>query len=103
VRKADLFLLLKNRHKNQRSRSHRVMPVLKPVAKTVAAVFALAILGTLFIAGLTYAKIAVDLPSIQVLPVMLDPETGELLQYRCRHSNHPHQSGYREALSFRKS
>jgi len=56
------------------------MPVLKPIAKTVAAVFALAILGALFIAGLTYAKIAVDLPSVQVLPVMLDAETGELLQ-----------------------
>ena len=56
------------------------MPVLKPIAKTVAAVFALAILGALFFAGFTYAKIAIDLPSIQVLPVMLDPETGELLQ-----------------------
>ena len=54
--------------------------MLKPVAKTVVAIASLAILAALFIAGWTYAKIAVDLPSIQVLPVLLDPENGELLQ-----------------------
>ena len=56
------------------------MSVLNPAAKTVAAILSLAILGALFFAGWTYAKIAVDLPSVAVLPVLLNPDDGELLQ-----------------------
>ena len=56
------------------------MPFVKPVGKIIAAVLALVLLAALFIAGITYARIAVNLPSIAVLPVLLDPEEGELLQ-----------------------
>lgn len=56
------------------------MPFVKPIGKVFAAVLALVLLAALFIAGITYARIAVDLPSIEVLPVLLDPAEGELLQ-----------------------
>jgi membrane peptidoglycan carboxypeptidase len=80
VRKADLFLLLKSRHQNRKTRTNRVMSLLTPAAKIVLVVLSLLMLGALFFAGWTYAKIAVDLPSIAVLPVMLNPADGELLQ-----------------------
>ncbi len=80
MRKAELFLLLKKRLQKQRARSPGIMPVVTPAAKTLAAALSLGILAALFIAGWSYAKIAVDLPSVAILPVLLDPENGELLQ-----------------------
>jgi membrane peptidoglycan carboxypeptidase len=80
VRKADLFLLLKSRHKDQDARTKKGIKVLTSGAKFALAVLALALLALLFIAGSTYARFAVNLPSIEVLPILLDPVNGELLQ-----------------------
>ena len=80
MRKADLYLLLKNRRKNRPSHSRSLLPVLKPLAKVLTAVVSIAFVGVLFLAGLTYARFAADLPSIEVLPVLLNASDGELLQ-----------------------
>jgi hypothetical protein len=80
VRKADLFLLLKSRHKKQKSRSQRVMAVFTPAAKLILACLSLVLLGVFFVAGWTYAKIAINLPPIEILPILLDAQNGELLQ-----------------------
>ena len=80
MRKADLYLLLKNRRKNRSTPSRGLIPVLKPLAKALAAVASLAIVGALFLAGVTYARFAADLPSIEILPILLNPGDGELLQ-----------------------
>ena len=80
MRKADLYLLLKNRRKNRPTPSRGLLTVLKSLAKSLTAVVSLALVGSLFLAGLTYARFAADLPSIEILPVLLNAEDGELLQ-----------------------
>lgn len=80
MRKADLFLLLKSRHTHQRPRRNRVISVLTPAAKTLLAMVSLALLLTVFWVGFSYARISSGLPSIEELPVLLDPANGELLQ-----------------------
>ncbi len=80
MRKADLFLLLKSRHHKQNARSQRTMRLLTPAAKALLAVAALLLLGGLFYGGWSYARIAIGLPSIDILPILLDPQHGELLQ-----------------------
>ena len=79
MRKADLYLLLKNRRRNRRTPSRGLLPVLKPLAKALTAVISLVVVSLLFLAGLTYTRFAANLPSIEILPVLLNGEDGELL------------------------
>ncbi len=79
MRKADLYLLLKNRRRNRRIPSRGLLPVLKPLAKALTAVISLVVVSLLFLAGLTYTRFAANLPSIEILPILLNGEDGELL------------------------
>ena len=80
MRKTSLYLLLKNRKLSRQSRSIRVNRSLGWAARAVTATLALLVIAVLLLAGYSYARVARDLPSIEILPVLLDRDNGELLQ-----------------------
>jgi membrane peptidoglycan carboxypeptidase len=80
VRKVDLYLLLKNRRINRSLDTKGITTFLRPVGKGVIAVLSVLVLGALFAGGLFYTRVAIGLPSVEILPVLLNPVDGELLQ-----------------------
>ena len=80
MRKIDLYLLLKNRRLSRQTRSARTDRSLGWVVRSVVAVVSILVIGLLAIAGYSFTRFARDLPSIEILPVLLDKENGELLQ-----------------------
>ncbi len=80
MRKTSLYLLLKNRKLSRQGRSVRVNRSLGWAARAVTATLALLGIAVLLLAGYSYARVARDLPSIEILPVLLDRDNGELLQ-----------------------
>lgn len=80
MRKTSLYLLLKNRKLSRQSRSARLNRFLGWAARAVTAALALLAIAVLLLAGYSYARVARDLPSIEILSVLLDPVKGELLQ-----------------------
>lgn len=80
VRKTDLYLLLKNRRSHrvpdQKTAGRAIRPLWMGALSLVLVVLALALLA----AGFLYARVTAGLPSLDVLPVLLNPVDGELLQ-----------------------
>ncbi len=80
MRKTSLYLLLKNRKLSRQSRSARLNRSLGWTARALTAALSLLVVAILLLAGYSYARVARDLPSIETLPVLLNRESGELLQ-----------------------
>lgn len=80
MRKTSLYLLLKKRELTARKRSQRDRRLLGGAARAGAVVASLAALAVIIL--VTYAGLFVlrDLPSVEILLVLLDNEDGELLQ-----------------------
>ncbi len=79
MRKTELFLLIKNRHLTRQAHTSRVNRILKYLAVALTAMISIVIALALFGSGFLYAKITADLPSVEVLPVLLNASDGELL------------------------
>ncbi len=80
MRKTDLTLLLKKRHENHSRQSNRAVAVSRRFAIGALSIVLILLSGGLLLAGWFYARVTADLPSIEVLPVLLNPVDGELLQ-----------------------
>ncbi|MEN6528913.1 MAG: transglycosylase domain-containing protein [Anaerolineaceae bacterium] len=80
MRKIDLYLLLKYRARSRQVSATRLNNIWRGVGKTILTlVVCLFICGLLF-ASFSFARFTRDLPSIEILPVLMDPKQGELLQ-----------------------
>lgn len=80
MRKTELFLLIKNRNLARQVHTRRAHRFAVYAATAFTALVSLALVAALLSLGILYATIAGNLPSIEVLPVMLNAENGELLQ-----------------------
>ena len=80
MRKTSLYLLLKNRKLSRQSRAARVNRSLGWTARALTAGVSLVVLAALLAAGYFYTLVARNLPSIEILPILMDRENGELLQ-----------------------
>lgn len=80
MRKTELFLLIKNRHLSRQARTSRVNRLMKYLAVALTAVVSFVIILALLGSGFLYARITADLPPVEVLPVLLNAENGELLE-----------------------
>ena len=80
MRQLELYLLLKNRKRARLQRQLRNERALGGLARAVVATFAILIIGSLLTGAFAYARFSRDLPSIQVLPLLMDRQAGELLQ-----------------------
>lgn len=80
MRKTELFLLIKNRNLSRQVHTRREHRFAVYTATAITALVSLALVVTLLGIGILYSRIARHLPSIEVLPVMLNAEDGELLQ-----------------------
>lgn len=80
MRKTGLYLLLKKRRQHLDSTAKRVASVSRPLGLGFLAFVLIALVGAIFFAGVAYARIVRDLPSLDELPVLLNPVDGELLQ-----------------------
>lgn len=80
MRKTELFLLIKNRHLSRQARTSRADRFLRYLAVAAAAAVSIVFILVLLGGGFLYARITADLPPVEVLPVLLNPENGELLQ-----------------------
>ena len=80
MRKTDLYILLKNRrgHRapNAKTAGRAIRPLWMGALSLVLVLMALALVA----AGFLYARVTAGLPSLDVLPVLLNPVDGELLQ-----------------------
>lgn len=80
MRKTSLYLLLKHRSHSRQRHTARASRAFTWLARALAGVVSLVIVAALLIAGYFYALVARDLPSIEILPSLMDRENGELLQ-----------------------
>lgn len=80
MRKTDLTLLIKKRHEHHTRSSNRAVAISRRFAIGVLSILMILLSGGLLIAGLFYARVTADLPSLDVLPVLLNPVDGELLE-----------------------
>ncbi len=80
MRKTELFLLIKNRNLARLAHTRRVDRFAANIATTLVVVVSIALIATMLIVGISYTRFAANLPSIEVLPVLLNAEDGELLQ-----------------------
>jgi len=80
VRQLELYLLLKNRKRARLQRQLRNERALGVLARAVVATLAIFMVGSLLAIAFAYARFSRDLPSIQVLPLLMDRQAGELLQ-----------------------
>jgi membrane peptidoglycan carboxypeptidase len=80
VRKTDLTLLIKKRHEHHTRSSNRAVAISRRFTIGVLSILMILLSGGLLIAGLFYARVTADLPSLDVLPVLLNPVDGELLE-----------------------
>lgn len=80
MRQTDLTLLLKKRHENHSRQSKRAAAVSRRFAIGVLAIVLILLSGGLLFSGWFYAQVTADLPSLEVLPVLLNPVDGDLLQ-----------------------
>ncbi len=79
LRKTDLHLLLKQRRRDLAKRSARNRVFKVPLAIGFLSVLLVLLAGGLFAGGMLYARITIELPTLQSLPVLLNPLDGELL------------------------
>lgn len=80
MRKTDLTLLIKKRHEKHSRRTNRAMAISHRFAIGALSILLIVLAGGLVFAGLFYARVTADLPSLAVLPVLLNPVDGELLE-----------------------
>ncbi|HOW91372.1 MAG TPA: hypothetical protein PK883_03560, partial [Anaerolineaceae bacterium] len=80
MRQLELYLLLKNRKRARLQRQLRNERALGVLARAVVATLAIFMVGSLLAIAFAYARFSRDLPSIQVLPLLMDRQAGELLQ-----------------------
>ena len=80
MRQLELYLLLKNRKRARLQRQLRNERALGGLARAVVATLAIIMVGSLMAGAFAYARFSRDLPSIQVLPLLMDRQAGELLQ-----------------------
>lgn len=80
MQKTDLYLLLKNRRKDRSLDSKRNAAFTRSLVIGVLSILLILLSGVLLTSGILYASIARDLPSLDILPVLLNPVDGELLQ-----------------------
>lgn len=80
MRQLDLYLLLKNRKRARQNRQVRVNRALGGLARAVVATLSILMVGSLLFGAISFARFSRDLPSIEILPVLMDRENGELLQ-----------------------
>jgi membrane peptidoglycan carboxypeptidase len=80
MHKTKLYLLLKNRRHHLDSTSKKVRSIARPLGFGMMSIALIALLGAIVFAGVAYARIVRDLPSLDELPVLLNPVDGELLQ-----------------------
>ena len=80
MRQLELYLLLKNRKRARLQRQLRNERALGGLARAVVATLAIFMVGSLLAGAFAYARFSRDLPSIQVLPLLMDRQAGELLQ-----------------------
>ncbi len=79
-RKAELTLLIKHRQQKRAAQHKRAQKFARPLGIGLLAVVLILLAGALAAGGLYYARVAADLPSLDELPVLLNPLDGELLQ-----------------------
>ncbi|MCX6055293.1 MAG: transglycosylase domain-containing protein [Chloroflexi bacterium] len=80
MRKIDLFLLLKNRRVHRDSFSRKTRALARPISTAILAISTLFLITLMLIGAITYVQISTDLPSLEILPVLLNAENGELLE-----------------------
>jgi membrane peptidoglycan carboxypeptidase len=80
LRKTDLYLLIKKRQKTRALGSNRATNFTRQAAIGALAILLILLTGTLAMIGVLYAKVTANLPSLDELPVLLNPTNGELLQ-----------------------
>lgn len=80
MRQLDLYLLLKKRKRVRQSRQLRVDRTLGRLARAVVASLSILMVGSILFAAISFARFSRDLPSIEILPVLMNRENGELLQ-----------------------
>ncbi len=80
VRKTDLTLLIKKRHENHSRRSNRAMALSRRFGIGALAILIILLSGGLLVAGIFYSRVTANLPTLDVLPVLLNPVDGELLR-----------------------
>lgn len=80
MHKTYLFLLLNKRRKHHSLDSERVKTLARPLWIGVLSAALIVLSAAILAAGFLYSKVMTDLPSLDVLPVLLNPVDGELLQ-----------------------
>lgn len=80
LRKTDLYILLKKRRHNRYQDAKRRTTFTRPLGIGVLSVLLILAAGALLAGGILYAQVMADLPSLEELPVLLNPVDGELLQ-----------------------
>ena len=80
VRKTDLYILLKNRRAHRSQGQQTMARVARPLWMGALSIVLVLLAVVLVAAGFLYARVTAGLPSLDVLPVMLNPVDGELLQ-----------------------
>ncbi|PKN99234.1 MAG: hypothetical protein CVU42_08245 [Chloroflexi bacterium HGW-Chloroflexi-4] len=80
MRKTDLALLIKKRHERHTRKLHRAAAISRRLGVGALSVLLILLSGGLVFAGLFYARVTANLPSLAVLPVLLNPVDGELLE-----------------------
>ena len=80
MRKIDLYLLLKSRRRDRIHRTETAHNALTQLATFIVAIVSILVVAGFLIAGASFARFSRDLPSIEILPLLMDREKGELLQ-----------------------
>lgn len=80
MRRLDLYLLLKARQRSRQNRLANVEHNLHRFAYAVVAILSILVVLSILVGALSFAHFSRNLPSIEILPVLMDREDGELLQ-----------------------
>lgn len=80
LRKTDLYLLLKKRRNNKYLATLRKTAFTRSLGMGVLSVVLILAAGAMLVGGILFARVMADLPSLEELPVLLNPVDGELLQ-----------------------
>lgn len=79
MRKIDLYLLLRSRQHSRSRSSRNASRTINGLTAAFVAVFSVLLMTALFLSGYLFARFSRDLPSTEMLPVLMDRERGELL------------------------
>ena len=80
MRKTDLTLLIKKRNERHARKLNRATSITRRFGIGALSILLILLAIGLLAAGLFYARVTADLPSLAVLPVLLNPVDGELLE-----------------------